>query len=388
VTMTSASAVAGGADEGVVVVGHGPTDVAGVPVVKLHADGSLDRQFGNGGTTWIDLPAGGIASAQDLAVLPGGDIVVAGGASIGWYGKPFVARLVGSDAVDGPGVLGVMRPYFDLAQDIAQVSMIVRRMGGKAGAVSVSYSTQAPADAEFPAAEGEDYTAVSGRLDWADGDADDKEIVIPIGPDLPSPEERDVFGFVLSDVQGGAGLGTDKATIEIQPDGAPAGQFSITRWSSDALESDGHVQMEVTRNYYWSGAVSVSLNPVSGSATAGQDFPTAPVTVSWPDGETGTIYVNVPITDDDEIEEDETFTIELSNATGGAIVGPRSSMTITIKNDDPSSTPDPPPGTDPPPGSDPPADPSGGGGRLGWLTLLLLFLMRYACTNRVARATT
>ena len=79
-TMTSASAVGGGADDSVLVAGRGPRDVAGVPVVRLHADGSLDTQFGNGGTTWIDLPSGGLASAHDLAVLPGGDIVVVGGA--------------------------------------------------------------------------------------------------------------------------------------------------------------------------------------------------------------------------------------------------------------------------------------------------------------------
>ena len=145
--------------------------------------------------------------------------------------------------------------------------------------------------------------------------------------------------------------------------------------------------MEVQRNYYWSGAVSVTLNPVSGSALAGQDFPTAPVVVSFPDGESGTAYVNVPINDDDEIEGDETFTIQLSNATGGAVVGPRSSMTITIKDNDPSSTPDPSPGTDPPPGSDPSTDPSGGGGRLGWLTLLLLVLVRYACAREIATRT-
>jgi hypothetical protein len=100
------------------------------------------------------------------------------------------------------------------------------------------------------------------------------------------------------------------------------------------------------------------LTPGSGTATSGDDFDVQPVTFAWADGESDPKFISIPIRDDPNEEPSETFTVELSNPTGGAIIGPRSSATITIGASD-----------EPPP---PPLSGTSGGGGLGFLSLLLL----------------
>jgi hypothetical protein len=119
------------------------------------------------------------------------------------------------------------------------------------------------------------------------------------------------------------------------------------------------VTVVVDRNYYSSGATSVTLTPVTGSASSA-DFATAPVTLTWADGDTASKSATFAITADNVSGEGaESFKIELSNPANGAVIGPNSVETVTITDSTvPSSG-----------GS------GGGGGALDWLTLACLSLM-------------
>jgi uncharacterized delta-60 repeat protein len=376
--MMEARAIAVGGDDGIIVAGSGPS---GASVARVNTDGTLDDRFGMAGTTWIDMPNDGdaFAVANDVAILAGGEVLVAGG----FGSRAFVARLLGSDGIDGPGVLGIVRTGSGVTEGDGRVLLTVRRMGGRAGAIEVSYRSRTDAGAEFPATEGEDYSAVSGQLQWADGDASDRQILVPIAPDGGWPEEQESFQVELQEATGGAGLGSRVSTVAIAADGAPAGLFAIggseeRRWG----EGGEAVRIEVQRNYYASGAVSVTVNPTSGTAASGQDFSGEPVMVSWSDGEMGSKYVDIPVQNDTDIEQDETFSAALSAATGGAVIGPRSTVTITIVDDDRTMTNGPSPTPSPP---SLPSQPSGGGGRTGWLSVLLLSLGSLA-RSRLRRA--
>jgi hypothetical protein len=119
--------------------------------------------------------------------------------------------------------------------------------------------------------------------------------------------------------------------------------------------------------------VSVKVTPVSGTATAGSDFDSTSVVVSWADGDSDTKEVDIPITNDSTEEASESFTVQLSDATGGALVGAGPSIEIAIDaNDQP-----PPP---PPPGS-------GGGGSFGYLSLLMLSAARLLGSLKERRQT-
>lgn len=248
--------------------------------------------------------------------------------------------------------------------------MNVRRTGGDSGSVSVAYQTAA--EVWLPATGGQDFVEIAGRLTWDDGDRTERAIHVSVLAD-DSPEEYEQFRVMLSDAQGGAGLGTRNATVIIGPDGGPFGQFSFELQPFGATES-ASAQVYVFRNYYSTGAVSVTLTLIGGTATAGDDFAPEPVMVSWADGESDPKVVQIPIRNDTTQEGKEVFTVELSNPTGGAVIGPRSSATVTIAASDQPPPPPPPP---PKPSS------GGGGGAFGYLSLLLLGLITFLRSARM-----
>jgi uncharacterized delta-60 repeat protein len=368
--MSYPGAAAVAADGTSIVAGRSLSGEAGVRVLRLRADGTIDDRYGSAGTAWIDLPG---AAASDLTLLPGGGVLVAGGlhsidGAVG-TGGPFVVRLLGDVGSDGAGVAGFTWPRIEVTESGAQAALTVRRTGGRTGALSVSYRTRAVAgDDPFgpvAATEGEDYVAVTGTLYWASGDTEDRQVLVPIATDRGVPEELESFEVELTGTDGSSAIGTGIARVDIAADGAPAGMFAID--TSSAHQGEGStVRVVVQRAYYSSGAVSVTVTPVSGSAVAGGDFTAAPQTVSWTDGDAGDRYVDIPIVDDRTHETTETFTVELTGATGGAVIGPRSTMTIAIADDDPANpgVPDPPPVGN--------SGSSGGGGHFGWLSLILL----------------
>ncbi len=70
-------------------------------------------------------------------------------------------------------------------------------------------------------------------------------------------------------------------------------------------------------------------------AFEGVDYITPSGTLNWADGDSADKTFNITICPDSDFEPDETFTIELTNPTGGATLGMPSNATVTILNDDP-----------------------------------------------------
>ena len=141
--------------------------------------------------------------------------------------------------------------------------------------------------------------------------------------------------------------------------------FALANASVD--EASGAVVLDVSRSGEAGGAVSVDFATSSGSATAGSDFASASGTLTWADGDTSVKTITVNTQNDTTDESDETFTVTLSNPTGGAALGANSQATVTIVDDDtPAAAPPPEPSSG-----------SSGGGSMGFLSLLLLGIARF-----------
>jgi len=307
-----------------------------------------------------------------------GDGLIVGGNSRSYWsgGGAFVARMLGNAGGGGPGVLSMKQERFLGTEQGGKAVLSVHRSGGSQGAVAVTYSTR-----DFPAppvngpdyapgaraAAGDDYTAATGRLAWADGDMGEREIVVPIAADAIA-ERPEWFEVVLESPEGGAGLGALGADVEIAGASYPVGDLTIEALSSAVTEGN-QAGFYVWRNYYGQGAVSVTVRVMAnGSATPGQDFSNLggkdwqDIVLTWADGETGPKYLPVLIASDGTAEQAESFTLELLSPTGGALLGSATQATVQIK--------DPPPPT-------PPSTATGGGsggGSFGELGALLLWL--------------
>ena len=219
----------------VLVAGQAASDVPGAIVARLHADGSLDELFGTGGTAWVDMAGSGIRHRQSSMTSPCNRAATCSSA----VSTTVALSLRVSSAVTAAPVLvfwvsnvsasrhGRWRGRRDRAAYRWQVRCCQRGLPGRAGKGLRA----------FDAAEGEDFSATSGRLDWADGDASDKEIVVPVAANAGSPEEPEFFSVELSDPHGGAGLGSNVAWLEIAADGSPGGLFAL--FEGSAGEGDG-----------------------------------------------------------------------------------------------------------------------------------------------------
>ena len=110
-------------------------------------------------------------------------------------------------------------------------------------------------------------------------------------------------------------------------------QLSAATYSVN--ESGPNAIITLTRTNGSVDAVSVTLNTSDGTAIAGSDYTAqSNVVVTWADGDTANKTVQIPITDDNVYETNETFNVALSSPTGGAQLGVQTSAVVTIVDND------------------------------------------------------
>lgn len=116
-----------------------------------------------------------------------------GGDLTGTLANGFTVTAAG---VPVPGTLAFATGSYSVNEDAGHVTISVTRSGGSDGAVSLQYAT-VDGSAQAPG----DYTATSGTLNWADGDAGTKTISVPIIDDT-RVEGDESFTLALSNVSG------------------------------------------------------------------------------------------------------------------------------------------------------------------------------------------
>ncbi|MGB5473553.1 MAG: Calx-beta domain-containing protein, partial [Gammaproteobacteria bacterium] len=104
-------------------------------------------------------------------------------------------------------------------------------------------------------------------------------------------------------------------------------------------ENGASVLVTVTRTGGSAGAVSVGYATGNGTALAGSDYTTSTGTLDFANGVSSQSF-SVPILNDSVPESSESFTLSLSNVTGGASLGAVSTATVTINDDDSDSNGD------------------------------------------------
>ena len=104
-----------------------------------------------------------------------------------------------------PGTLRFKSAAHTVSEGGGSTRILVSRIGGSYGTASFNYDTSSGT-----ATAGSDYTAVSGRLNWSDGDTADKSFDVPIINDSVY-EGNEQFTANLSGASG-AGMGSHRST--------------------------------------------------------------------------------------------------------------------------------------------------------------------------------
>jgi hypothetical protein len=164
------------------------------------------------------------------------------------------------------GMVHFISSSYSVSESNGSVTIFVGRSGGSDGAASVNYETS-----DDTATSGSDYTAVSGTLNWADGDDTDKTISVPLINDS-AHEVSETFTVTLTEASG-ATLGSPSQTmITINDDDQQAG---IARTTTTLNVSDSSIIYGHSGTFTATVAV---VPPDSGTPTGG--------TVTFLDGNT------------------------------------------------------------------------------------------------------
>lgn len=199
--------------------------------------------------------------------------------------------------------------------------------GAKGGAApSVHYAT-----ANVTATSGADYTATSGTASLANNGCRCATVNVPILGDTTT-EGTETFAMNLSSpvnakIADAQGIGT-----VYDNEGPP----SLVVTDVSGAEASGTLSFSVLLTNASGSSVNVDYATADGTAIAGSDYTATSGTLTFTPGQTSK-PVPVTIANDALAEDDETFTLNLSNATGGiAIVDAQGVGTIVNDDLDPT----------------------------------------------------
>ena len=231
------------------------------------------------------------------------------------------------------GSIAFKQPVDMVRESTGVATITLTRSMGSDGPVSVHYQD----DPFSVARSGFDFVDFDGVLEWADGEIGDKSFQIQILLDAQS-ERIEPLKIVLGNPGGGVAIGADRTMIlNIVEDGIQFGELAFDSASYTVNENGGSLEVTVKRSNGDAGEVSVTYATADKEATAGKDYTAVSGTLRFADGETSKT-INIPIMNDSEDESDETFVLQLSNVTGGAVEGAYNSAVVTIMDDDKTSS--------------------------------------------------
>lgn len=144
----------------------------------------------------------------------------------------------------------------------------------------------------------------------------------------------------LSDLSGDSHTSPSKtSSVPVDPESA-----GCIKWQMEQVavrENAGSVTLYVTRVGGSKGEVKVNFATKNQEAVAGKDYKAEEGTITFTDGDVTAKPITIMIVDDDKFENGETFTVVLSNATGGCSFDSNTDggsetevCTVTIISDD------------------------------------------------------
>ncbi len=230
-----------------------------------------------------------------------------------------------------PGTLQFSAANYKVNEDGGAVTVTVTRACGSTGAVTVHYSAT-----NGTALAPDDYSAVSGTFVFADGELS-KTFTIPILDD-GLYENDETIALTLSSSTGGATLGTPSAAAVTIQDNENPPSLAITSISvGEGKSAATPVFFDVSLSVPSGRTTTVEFATTDLTAIAGEDYVATNGTLVFAPGET-LKYITVQIIGDTVPEPDETFQVNLSNATNAMIAVSAGTCTI-IGNDDPDQAP-------------------------------------------------
>ncbi|MEY4916844.1 MAG: hypothetical protein RL616_757 [Verrucomicrobiota bacterium] len=227
------------------------------------------------------------------------------------------------------GKLQFSATNYPVAESSSNVIVTVNRVGGSAGVVTGTFSV-----ADITAQGlGVDYGTVGGTLIFSNG-VTSRTISIPIVTDSID-ETNETFRVRLTATGGGAALGTNINSTVTITDNDTGGAFAFKPATYAVAENATNFLVTVIRTGGTASGVTVDFETHRGSAIEEDDYVATNGTLVFGSNEVTKTF-SVFINNDTLAEGNEFFTVQLTNATGGATISTTNIATLTIKDDESS----------------------------------------------------
>jgi len=253
-----------------------------------------------------------------------------------------------------PAELSLQYPQYTCLENCGQMRVSVTRGGNTDERLSVDYVT-----VKGTAVPGTHYTENEGTLMFEMGERKKSILIDILQNDVKNVIQRqssktghssvinydDEFQVKIFNAKpGGTGAGSRMPIILLNPittvtivDDDQPGYLTLAAERHRIMENHGSLRIQVLRKGGCGGEITCEYTTKDGSAIAPSDYIAVSGVLTFKENEIEK-FVDIKIIDDDIYEQDETFTFEISEPTGGADLGDIRSMTIVIENDDEMKT--------------------------------------------------
>ncbi len=233
-------------------------------------------------------------------------------------------------ATTSAGTISFHGTTVGVVQNNGSIGVMVIRTNGASGAASVQCRT-----ANNTAIAGQDYTAVSTTIQWANGDSAPKYCTVPISDATPFSGTKTFF--VQLSAASGASLGTaNKATVTIYGNKG-GGTVSLSASSYSVAQSAGHATVTVNRVGGAIGTAVVSYATANATAIAGTDYTATSGMLLWQNGDATPKSFTIPISTAKAFTGTKSLSVALSHPED-VVFGTPTSASVTISGGSASST--------------------------------------------------
>lgn len=264
------------------------------------------------------------------AVLSAGRVITATATDPSGNTSEFSA----GDVSEATGSVQFNSNTFAVIEDVGLATITVQRVGGSAGTLTVDYATS-----NGTAIAGQDYTATSGTLTFANGETS-KTIQIPILEDAPT-EPDETFTLELKNASNFESLGQPSSMVVTIHDRITVPSLAV--FNASATEGAPGTTVDMVFEVRLSAATSRTIRvnyatAANGVATGGAACGTPGVDFEMTSGlltfqpTVTSVTTSVKVCGDSSAESNETFALNLSNPFNATLFD--GSGNGTIVNDD------------------------------------------------------
>ncbi|MFN2454726.1 MAG: Calx-beta domain-containing protein [Pyrinomonadaceae bacterium] len=214
---------------------------------------------------------------------------------------------------------------YSVDEATSSVTITVNRSGDNSAPATIDYAAS-----NGTATAGRDYAATNGTFFFAEGESS-KTFTVPIIDDIFN-EGNETVNLTISNPAGATNAQSSAVLTILDNDPLPS--LSINNTSvSEGNAFSIYPGLAVNLSAPSERTVTVDFATANGTATAGSDYVASSGTLRFAPGETSKL-ISVQVNGDTINEPDETFFVNLTNATNASIA--RAQGIGTIINDDPT----------------------------------------------------